>query len=165
MRQNSAYQRGNMALRGGAGNGPAWGTREQRIEEGNRSLMVLNQIHALLLLFGCLTRWLPSLHPHVIHKEQENDAKWAELGDQVSLLKSVLLYFVVLYAYPHALLAYIHFSSAIIHLHFAISTSVKSRNKSGSRLSKSASGWHGTKKTPSCEVTVAPIRLSAYFSC
>lgn len=37
-----------------------FGTREQRVEEGNSTLM-----------------------------EQKNDAKWAELGDQVSLLKSL----------------------------------------------------------------------------
>ena len=44
--------------RQGAGTG--FGSREQRIEEGNATLL-----------------------------ERENDAKWAELGDQVSLLKTL----------------------------------------------------------------------------
>ena len=60
---NQPYHRGNLGMaynRGNAQSG-AWGTREERVEEGNRTLV-----------------------------EQENDKKWAELGDQVSLLKSLL---------------------------------------------------------------------------
>ena len=58
------YHRGantNMAHHRGSNSG-GWGTREQRVEEGNRTLM-----------------------------EMENDAKWAELGEQVNLLKNISL--------------------------------------------------------------------------
>lgn len=59
------YHRGHlnsidMNNRGGTGYG--WGTRDQRAEEANRTLM-----------------------------EQENDKRWEDLGEQVNVLKSLTL--------------------------------------------------------------------------